>query len=69
MNAVLHPHYITDEAGKRVSVVLSIEEFQAITERLEDLEDLADAREALDRLNQGVEQTIPWDTIKAKHGL
>jgi predicted DNA-binding protein len=66
MSTVLHPQYITDEAGKRVSVSLPIEEYEALIERLEDL---ADAREVLDRLNQGVEQTIPWDDIKGKYGL
>jgi predicted DNA-binding protein len=69
MSTTLHPQYITDEAGKRVSVVLPIEEFEALTERLEDLEDLADAREALDRLHQGTEETIPWEAIKGEHGL
>ncbi len=33
-----HPQYITDEAGKRVAVVLPIAEYE---ELLEDLEDLA----------------------------
>jgi hypothetical protein len=37
MNTALHPQYLTDEAGKRVSVVLSIEEYEALTERLEGL--------------------------------
>lgn len=27
----LHPHYITDEAGKRISVILPIEEYEALT--------------------------------------
>lgn len=69
MSTVLHPHYITDESGKRVSVVLPIEEFQAMTQRLEDLEDLDDAREAIKRLEQGAESTISLSAIKAKYGL
>jgi PHD/YefM family antitoxin component YafN of YafNO toxin-antitoxin module len=69
MSTVLHPQYITDETGKRVSVVLPIEEYQAMTERLEDLEDLAEAREAVQRVHQGAEETIPWEAIKAEHGL
>jgi PHD/YefM family antitoxin component YafN of YafNO toxin-antitoxin module len=32
MSIVLHPQYITDEAGKRISVVLPIEEFEALTQ-------------------------------------
>lgn len=31
MSLELHPHYITDEAGKRISVVLPIEEYEALT--------------------------------------
>ena len=69
MSTELHPQYITDESGKRVSVVLPIEEFQALAEHIEDMEDLADAREALDRIHQGTEQSIPWGDIKAEHGL
>lgn len=30
MDIELHPHYITDEAGKRISVVLPIEEYEAL---------------------------------------
>ena len=54
MSTELHPQYITDEAGKRVSVVLSIEEYQ---ELLEDLEDLAVLAERKD------EAGIPHDEV------
>ncbi|MBA1438499.1 MAG: hypothetical protein FAF05_05880 [Epsilonproteobacteria bacterium] len=40
-----HPQYITDHNGRKVSIVLSIEEFEAI---LEDLEDLAIVAERKD---------------------
>ena len=33
----LHPKYITDENGKKISVVLSIKEFEQIIEDYEDL--------------------------------
>jgi hypothetical protein len=36
----LHPHFITDTDGKRISVVLSIREYEAILEELEDQEDV-----------------------------
>ena len=35
----LTPHYITDNTGKKISVVLPIKEFKAIMEELEELED------------------------------
>ena len=31
MSLDLHPQYITDEAGKRISVILPIEEYEALT--------------------------------------
>lgn len=65
----LHPQFTTDATGKRVSVSLPIEEYDALLERLEDLEDLADAREAIQRLEQGTESTVPLSAIKAKYGL
>ncbi|MBK8888063.1 MAG: hypothetical protein IPN46_16595, partial [Saprospiraceae bacterium] len=36
----VEPRYITDSKGKKISVVLPIEDFNAIMEELEELEDL-----------------------------
>lgn len=36
----VHPQYITDNAGKKISVVLSMKDFEAIMEELEELEDI-----------------------------
>lgn len=36
----VEPSYITDSKGKKISVVLPIEDFNAIMEELEELEDL-----------------------------
>lgn len=41
----IHPTYITNDAGEKLSVVLSIEEYQSI---LEDYEDLAIVAERKD---------------------
>lgn len=35
----LNPRYVIDDTGKRISVILPIEEFQSILEELEELED------------------------------
>lgn len=40
MNKNLHPQYITDEHGKRVSVVLSIQQWQQVLDELEELDDI-----------------------------
>ncbi len=36
----LNPKFVTDKNGKKISVILPIEEFEAIMEELEELEDV-----------------------------
>jgi len=36
----IHPQYITNNVGKKMSVVLPMKEFQNILEELEELEDI-----------------------------
>jgi hypothetical protein len=45
MKPALHPHYITDETGKKMSVVLSIDESEALIEEIEDLAIVAERRD------------------------
>jgi hypothetical protein len=49
------PQYITDAAGRKISVILPMDEY---LELLEDLEDLAAVAELRD------EETIPWEQVK-----
>jgi hypothetical protein len=56
----LHLQYVTDENGNRVSVLLPLEEFEAL------LEDMQDLQEAL-RLKD--EPTVSWESVKAELGL
>ena len=53
----VHPQYITDPTGKKISVVLSMEEFRNILEELEEMEDsrLYDEVKALN------ESSVPID--------
>ncbi|GAB3759239.1 hypothetical protein [Spirosoma pomorum] len=37
MTKTIHPQYITDEHGKRVSVVLSIQQWQQLLDELDDI--------------------------------
>lgn len=55
MNTALHPQYITDERGQRISVVLPINEYQ---ELLDDLEDLATLAERREEIGVGHEEVI-----------
>ena len=65
----VHPQFVTDAEGKRLSVLLPLSEYETLMERLEDLEDLADGREVLARIDRGEERTISWEEVKAEHGL
>jgi len=54
MNA---PQYITDNKGKKLSVVLSIKEYQKIMEELEELEDIR----LYDQAKASKEASMPID--------
>jgi len=54
---MLNPQYITDDKGKKLSVVLSMKEYRKIIEDLEELEDIRQYDEAK-TLN---EPSIPID--------
>lgn len=36
----INPKYITDQAGNKISVVISLREFEAMVEKIEELEDI-----------------------------
>lgn len=53
----VHPQYITDKTGKKISVVLPMEEFKNIIEELEELEDIR----LYDEAKISTEPSIPID--------
>jgi PHD/YefM family antitoxin component YafN of YafNO toxin-antitoxin module len=53
----LQPQYITDNTGKKISVVLPMEDFKAIMEELETLEDI----KLYDEAKKSNEPSIPID--------
>jgi PHD/YefM family antitoxin component YafN of YafNO toxin-antitoxin module len=53
----LNPQYITDNAGKKISVVLPLKDFKAIMEELEELEDI----KLYDEAKKSNEPSIPID--------
>ena len=53
----INPHFITDDKGQKVSVVLSIEEYNNILEELDELEDLR----LYDDAKSSDEPSIPID--------
>ena len=53
----IHPQYITDTDGKKLSVVLGMKEFKSIMEELEELEDIR----LYDEAKASNEPSIPID--------
>lgn len=53
----INPQYITDNTGKKISVVLSLKDFNAIMEELEELEDI----KLYDEAKKANEPSIPID--------
>jgi PHD/YefM family antitoxin component YafN of YafNO toxin-antitoxin module len=53
----MHPQYITDNSGKKISVVLPMKDFKAIMEELEELEDIR----LYDEAKKSKETSIPID--------
>lgn len=53
----IHPQYITDQKGKKISVVIPIDEYERIVEELEDLEDV----ELYDESKADGEAPIPME--------
>jgi PHD/YefM family antitoxin component YafN of YafNO toxin-antitoxin module len=57
----MEARYIVDENGKRVSVILPVEEYERLLEELEELEDIRAYDEAKAALERGEEEVIPLD--------
>lgn len=53
----LHPQYITDNTGKKVSVILPLKDFETMIDELEELEDIR----LYDEAKQSKETSIPID--------
>ncbi len=53
----VNPQYITDNTGRKISVVLSIKEFKTIMEELEEMEDVR----LYDEAKASDEPSLPLD--------
>ena len=56
----LHPQFITDAQGQRISVILSIKEFNDLMEDLEDLSVIAERRN---------DESIPFNDALKELGI
>jgi PHD/YefM family antitoxin component YafN of YafNO toxin-antitoxin module len=62
----IHPQYITDSKGKRRAVIISIKEFSAIMEQLEELQDIMLYDEAKRNNEESVSIDKAFKTIEKK---
>ena len=60
----MEARYLTDENGKRLFVILDIEEY----ERLMELEDIRRFDEAMAWRERGEDEMIPWEGVRDKIG-
>ena len=65
----VHPQYITDNTGKKLSVVLPMKEFKTIMEELEELEDvrLYDAAKATNEPSIPIDEAFKLIEAKRKN--
>lgn len=64
----METHYIVDETGKRVSVVLPVEEYERLLEEAEELEDIRAYDEAKAEIERGEDELIPWEQVRGEIG-
>lgn len=60
-----HEKFIVDDKGKRVGVVLDIEEYERILDELDEL----DAIRAFDEAKASGEKPIPWSEARKRLNL
>ena len=56
--------FLIHERGERTAVVLPIEEYKELLERLEDNEALREADEALAAIERGEDEVVPWEQAR-----
>lgn len=63
----LNPKYITDDKGKKISVILPLKDFKAILDELDELDDI----KLYDKAKKSNEPSVPIDDafmlIEEKH--
>ena len=62
----LHPQYITDNTGKKISAVLPIKEFKTLLDELEDLEDIKLYDESKNDLSPAIAKGTAMAMIEAE---
>lgn len=59
---------LTDENGKRLYVILGIEEYERLQEIEDEVEDIWRYDDAMARRERGEEDTSPWEQVRDEIG-
>jgi hypothetical protein len=62
----IHPQYITDNTGKKLSAILTMDEFKSILDKLEDLEDIRLYDESKNDNEPAIAKNIAMQMIEAE---
>lgn len=60
--------YVVDENGKRVEVIMPVEEYERLIEALEDLEDVRIYDEAKAEIEREGSNVVPWEKVRDEIG-
>jgi hypothetical protein len=60
--------YLTDESGKRIGVLIDIEEYERLREIEDEMEDVRRYDEAMARRERGEDDALPWEQVRDKIG-
>ena len=60
----MEARYVVDENGKRVSVILPIEEYERLIEALEDVDDARAVDEVRAAIARGEDEFIPYEQAR-----
>jgi hemerythrin-like domain-containing protein len=62
----INPRYITNAEGKTTDVVLTMQEFNDLIEEMEDREDIAAYEKAKREIENGEDEVISFEQMKAE---
>ncbi len=60
----MEARYLTNERGERIGVLLDIEEYERLREIEDEMEDIRRFDAAMDRIERGEADFLPWEEAK-----
>ena len=64
----MEARYLTDDKGKRVGVVIDIEECERLREKEDEMEDIRRYDEAMAARERGESDAVPWEQVRDEIG-